>query len=147
MVPPLNQLKPAECSRTPLQTRDLRQRAERVLQNAAVISFDSPCLQPLARLARRRTRRIQPVREHQGQVDHPASIRQDSSRLCRLLTRLETQGGCADSPTVFGWRRTRGHWDHAESEHTLPVQAGREHELRGGAWEKERDAFGGDSRC
>ncbi|KAH9991525.1 calponin homology domain-containing protein [Russula vinacea] len=30
----LNQLKPDECSRSPLQTRDLRQRAEQVLQNA-----------------------------------------------------------------------------------------------------------------
>lgn len=30
----LNQLKPDECSRAPLQTRDLRQRAEEVLQNA-----------------------------------------------------------------------------------------------------------------
>jgi plastin-1 len=30
----LNQLKPDECSRAPLQTRDLRQRAEQVLQNA-----------------------------------------------------------------------------------------------------------------
>ncbi|KAH9974819.1 calponin homology domain-containing protein [Lactifluus volemus] len=33
----LNQLKPDECSRAPLQTRDLRQRAEQVLQNAANI--------------------------------------------------------------------------------------------------------------
>lgn len=33
----LNQLKPDECSRAPLQTRDLRQRAEEVLQNAAAI--------------------------------------------------------------------------------------------------------------
>ncbi|KAI9568082.1 calponin homology domain-containing protein [Boletus coccyginus] len=33
----LNQLKPDECSRAPLQTRDLRQRAEQVLQNAAAI--------------------------------------------------------------------------------------------------------------
>ena len=33
----LNQLKPDECSRAPLQTRDLRQRAEQVLQNAARI--------------------------------------------------------------------------------------------------------------
>ncbi|EMD31918.1 hypothetical protein CERSUDRAFT_119239 [Gelatoporia subvermispora B] len=33
----LNQLKPDECSRAPLQTRDLRQRAEQVLQNAAKI--------------------------------------------------------------------------------------------------------------
>lgn len=33
----LNQLKPEECSRAPLQTRDLRQRAEQVLQNAAAI--------------------------------------------------------------------------------------------------------------
>jgi plastin-1 len=33
----LNQLKPDECSRSPLQTRDLRQRAEQVLQNAARI--------------------------------------------------------------------------------------------------------------
>ena len=33
----LNQLKPEECSRAPLQTRDLRQRAEQVLQNAANI--------------------------------------------------------------------------------------------------------------
>ncbi|KAJ7059808.1 calponin homology domain-containing protein [Mycena amicta] len=33
----LNQLKPEQCSRAPLQTRDLRQRAEQVLQNAAVI--------------------------------------------------------------------------------------------------------------
>ena len=30
----LNQLKPDECSRAPLQTRDVRQRAEQVLQNA-----------------------------------------------------------------------------------------------------------------
>ncbi|PPR03641.1 hypothetical protein CVT24_007755 [Panaeolus cyanescens] len=30
----LNQLKPDQCSRAPLQTRDLRQRAEQVLQNA-----------------------------------------------------------------------------------------------------------------
>ncbi|TXT15675.1 hypothetical protein VHUM_00178 [Vanrija humicola] len=30
----LNQLKPAECSRAPLQTRDLHQRAEEVLENA-----------------------------------------------------------------------------------------------------------------
>jgi len=30
----LNQLKPDECSRAPLQTRDIRQRAEQVLQNA-----------------------------------------------------------------------------------------------------------------
>ncbi|TDL24531.1 calponin [Rickenella mellea] len=30
----LNQLKPEECSRAPLQTRDLKQRAEEVLQNA-----------------------------------------------------------------------------------------------------------------
>ena len=30
----LNQLKPAECSRAPLQTRDTLQRAEQVLQNA-----------------------------------------------------------------------------------------------------------------
>ncbi|KAN0080435.1 Calponin homology domain containing protein [Tylopilus felleus] len=34
----LNQLKPNEFSRTPLQTRDLRQRAESVLQKAAAIS-------------------------------------------------------------------------------------------------------------
>ena len=33
----LNQLKPDDCSRAPLQTRDLRQRAEQVLQNAAKI--------------------------------------------------------------------------------------------------------------
>lgn len=33
----LNQLKPDECSRAPLQTRDLHQRAEEVLQNAAAI--------------------------------------------------------------------------------------------------------------
>src|SRR5258708_38590463 len=33
----LNQLKPDECSRAPLQTRDLRQRAEQVMQNAARI--------------------------------------------------------------------------------------------------------------
>jgi plastin-1 len=33
----LNQLKPDQCSRAPLQTRDLRQRAEQVLQNAANI--------------------------------------------------------------------------------------------------------------
>lgn len=33
----LNQLKPDECSRAPLQTRDLHQRAEQVLQNAAAI--------------------------------------------------------------------------------------------------------------
>ena len=33
----LNQLKPDDCSRAPLQTRDLRQRAEQVLQNAANI--------------------------------------------------------------------------------------------------------------
>ncbi|KIJ63126.1 hypothetical protein HYDPIDRAFT_176173 [Hydnomerulius pinastri MD-312] len=33
----LNQLKPDECSRAPLQTKDLRQRAEQVLQNAAAI--------------------------------------------------------------------------------------------------------------
>lgn len=33
----LNQLKPDECSRAPLQTKDLRQRAEGVLQNAAAI--------------------------------------------------------------------------------------------------------------
>ncbi|KAN0078096.1 Calponin homology domain containing protein [Tylopilus felleus] len=33
----LNQLKPDECSRAPLQTRDLRQCAEQVLQNAAAI--------------------------------------------------------------------------------------------------------------
>ncbi|KAF8546033.1 Ca2+-binding actin-bundling protein [Imleria badia] len=33
----LNQLKPDECSRAPLQTRDLRTRAEQVLQNAAAI--------------------------------------------------------------------------------------------------------------
>jgi plastin-1 len=33
----LNQLKPDECSRAPLQTHDLRQRAEQVLQNAANI--------------------------------------------------------------------------------------------------------------
>ena len=30
----LNQLKPDECSRAPLQTRDIKQRAEEVLQNA-----------------------------------------------------------------------------------------------------------------
>ena len=30
----LNQLKPEECSRAPLQTRDIKQRAEEVLQNA-----------------------------------------------------------------------------------------------------------------
>ena len=33
----MNQLKPDECSRAPLQTPDLRQRAEQVLQNAANI--------------------------------------------------------------------------------------------------------------
>ncbi|KAI0037208.1 calponin homology domain-containing protein [Vararia minispora EC-137] len=33
----LNQLKPDECSRAPLQTRDIRQRAEQVLDNAARI--------------------------------------------------------------------------------------------------------------
>ncbi|KAF8546199.1 Ca2+-binding actin-bundling protein [Imleria badia] len=33
----LNQLKPDECSHAPLQTRDLRTRAEQVLQNAAAI--------------------------------------------------------------------------------------------------------------
>ncbi|KAI0337620.1 fimbrin [Trametopsis cervina] len=33
----LNQLKPESCSRAPLQTRDLRQRAEQVLQNADAI--------------------------------------------------------------------------------------------------------------
>ncbi|KAH8830129.1 calponin homology domain-containing protein [Flagelloscypha sp. PMI_526] len=33
----LNQLKPAECSRAPLQTKDIRARAEQVLQNAAAI--------------------------------------------------------------------------------------------------------------
>ncbi|KAG6377363.1 calponin homology domain-containing protein [Boletus reticuloceps] len=33
----LNQLKPDECSRTPLQTRDLRQCAEQVLRNTAAI--------------------------------------------------------------------------------------------------------------
>ncbi|KAF4581331.1 hypothetical protein EYR40_002919 [Pleurotus pulmonarius] len=33
----LNQLKPDQCSRAPLQTRDIRQRAEEVLQNAANI--------------------------------------------------------------------------------------------------------------
>ncbi|KAF9490336.1 fimbrin [Pleurotus eryngii] len=33
----LNQLKPDQCSRAPLQTRDVRQRAEEVLQNAANI--------------------------------------------------------------------------------------------------------------
>ncbi|KAA1473084.1 hypothetical protein DENSPDRAFT_839506 [Dentipellis sp. KUC8613] len=33
----LNQLKPDECSLAPLQTRDVRQRAEQVLQNAAAI--------------------------------------------------------------------------------------------------------------
>lgn len=33
----LNQLKPDDCSRAPLQTKDLRQRAEQVLQNAANI--------------------------------------------------------------------------------------------------------------
>ena len=33
----LNQLKPDECSRAPLQTRDLKQRAEEVLQNAVYI--------------------------------------------------------------------------------------------------------------
>jgi plastin-1 len=30
----LNQLKPDQCSRSPLQTRDVHQRAEEVLQNA-----------------------------------------------------------------------------------------------------------------
>ncbi|KAL4068561.1 calponin homology domain-containing protein [Scleroderma yunnanense] len=34
----LNQLKPEECSLTPLQTRDVRKRAEQVLQNAAAIN-------------------------------------------------------------------------------------------------------------
>lgn len=34
----LHQLKPAECSLAPLQTRDVRQRAEQVLQNAAEIN-------------------------------------------------------------------------------------------------------------
>ena len=33
----LNQLKPEECSRAPLQTRDIKQRAEEVLQNAVYI--------------------------------------------------------------------------------------------------------------
>ncbi|GJJ07796.1 hypothetical protein Clacol_002001 [Clathrus columnatus] len=33
----LNQLKPDQCSRAPLQTKDVRQRAEQVLQNAAAI--------------------------------------------------------------------------------------------------------------
>ncbi|KAI0795467.1 fimbrin [Abortiporus biennis] len=33
----LNQLKPESCSRAPLQTKDIRQRAEQVLQNAAAI--------------------------------------------------------------------------------------------------------------
>lgn len=34
----LNQLKPEQCSLAPLQTRDIRQRAEQVLQNAAAIN-------------------------------------------------------------------------------------------------------------
>ncbi|KAG6377362.1 hypothetical protein JVT61DRAFT_15158 [Boletus reticuloceps] len=63
-----------------------------------------------------------------------------------IWRRVSKPKGYADTSTVFGrWRGTRGHWDHAESEHAFPVQAGREYELCNGAWETERDAFGGGS--